>query len=84
MQTLVAPEHPHQRINIFFDGQLQKTAVLSQFKDNRTSIPIPPSISKQSNVEIQFELPDAISPKELGMGDDGRRLAIGLQSATYR
>lgn len=84
MQALVAPRHPHQKINILLDGQLQKTAILSYFKDNRISIPIPPSISKQSSVEIQFELPDAISPKELGMGDDRRRLAIGLQSATYR
>ena len=83
MQAFVSPKHDHQRVNIFLDGQLQKTATLSQFQDNRIAIPIPQSISKQSSVEIRFELPDAISPKELGMGEDARRLAIGLQSATY-
>lgn len=83
MQAFVSSKHPHQRINIFFDGQLQRTAILSQFKDNHISVPIPPSIANQSSVEVSFELPDAVSPKQLSMGDDDRRLAIGLQSATY-
>lgn len=83
MQALVSPQHPHQQVNIFIDGQLQKKTALSQFKDNHIFILLPPSISKQSSIEIAFELPDAISPKEMGMGDDGRRLGIGLQTATY-
>lgn len=41
-------------------------------------------VLQQKRMVISFELPDAVSPKELGTGRDPRRLAIGLYSFETR
>lgn len=82
--AFVSPQHPQQKMNFYINDQLQTTLLLSQSKDNHISIPIPNSAWNKSYLELKLDLPDAISPKALGMGNDERRLAIGLQSATYR
>ena len=37
----------------------------------------------EGSITIDFELPDAASPKSLKLGDDDRKLGIGLKSATF-
>ena len=39
---------------------------------------------KSNEVQIEFSLPDAISPKQLGIGEDARRLGISIKSITFK
>lgn len=84
VSAFVSPSHPKQRVEIYFDGKPQKIVTLSEAGENHLVIPIPEDLLNTAYLEIQFSLPDAKSPKELGMGDDDRHLAIGMKSATFR
>lgn len=46
--------------------------------EHNIKIPIPP-LQDRLNLNIQFLIPDAISPKELGE-DDSRKIGIGIIS----
>jgi hypothetical protein len=39
---------------------------------------------KPNIAQIDFVFKDAVSPKELGIGEDERKLAIAIQSVTFR
>jgi len=34
--------------------------------------------------QLEFRLPDAARPKDIGLGDDSRKLALGLVALTVR
>ena len=54
-------------------------------KDTSKEIIIPIVQSKTKDyIVVELRTPDAISPKELGIGDDVRKLAVGLESAVFR
>jgi hypothetical protein len=80
VRAFVSPKHPTQRVEIWVNGQLQKTVSLNAFEGNRFSVKVPAtdSTAKQSALII-FKMPDAISPKSLGLGADDRKLGIGLE-----
>ena len=59
------------------------TFVLARAEDNIIRVDIPPIPRNRLNFKIEFNLPDAISPKELKMSEDSRKLAIGIISATF-
>ena len=58
-------------------------AILHKFEGNELSIPLPQLTNKKLPITIDFELPNAASPKELNLGNDERKLGIGLKSATF-
>jgi hypothetical protein len=35
-----------------------------------------------AGLKVEFRLPDAASPRDLGLGDNVRKLAIGLKAMT--
>ncbi len=45
-------------------------------------VQIPADCVQDGNLELRFVLPSAISPKELGRSNDGRELAISMESFT--
>ena len=88
-RAFVSPKHAIQRVEVWVNGQLQKTVALSAFESNRFSVTVPATkVSNAANnthatsqpTVIVLKMPDAISPKALGIGEDVRQLGIGLET----
>ena len=48
-------------------------------------VKIPYAAMQGSGVlKLEFRLPDAARPKDIGLGDDSRKLALGLVALTVR
>ena len=50
---------------------------------SQISFSIPKECLKDNILSLQLELPDAVSPKELGDGEDGRKLALAITSIEF-
>lgn len=67
-----------QRVGIYISGvKVDEWAVDS---GGVYSTVVPRTLVKDSSLGILFDLPDAISPKELDINEDQRQLAVALQS----
>ena len=92
MRALVSPKHPQQTVEVWVNSQFQKKVILSQGQGNQIFVEIPqastnnsaPSAPKQDYVTIELRLPNKAKPKDLGIGDDTRELAIGLVGGVWR
>lgn len=83
-RAFITPKHPKQRVTIAINGQAMPTsdAVLYQ-EFNSIQVTIPPSALGQKTITLTLGFPDKITPKSLGLGDDVRQLAIGIESARF-
>ena len=84
MRALVTSSHPTQEIGIWVNGQFQKKVFLSHDDGNTVFIAIPKTMPEQDFVTIELRLPNKVKPKDLGIGDDMRELAIGLIRGVWR
>ncbi len=81
-QGFAPPGHP-QRILVSLNGAAPQEYQYGTGEETRTiEIALPETVAQQ--VHILFSFPDAISPKELGMGDDTRKIGIGVRSIEFR
>ncbi|AND71078.1 hypothetical protein ATSB10_36240 [Dyella thiooxydans] len=79
---LVTAKHPRQRVTVFLDGRVMSS---SDVVYPRTSLGFnvdisPELLEAERKLRIDFDLPDAVSPRSVGLGNDGRVLALGLKS----
>jgi hypothetical protein len=79
--ALVKGDH-FQRVWISVNGERKQEFLLTNTADKNIDLTIASSSGNQG--EIDFELPDAISPKDLGINADTRQLAIGVKSIEIR
>jgi hypothetical protein len=80
--VLVTVNHPHQRISVSLNGDpvVEQTVT---YPDSTIAfdVGIPPHLADSARkLRYRFDLPDAIKPNAIGLGVDGRVLAIGLKS----
>lgn len=83
VKALIGNMHPLQRVEIWVNGQMQKTVTLDKFDGNVIEIALPKETARNFCL-IEFRLPDAVSAKELGIGSDVRKLAIGLEGGVLK
>ena len=83
VRGFLTTKHKQQRVHVSVNGEDVFDTVLTFASSGNTelSIPLPSNVSDRSGYDIDFELPDAASPSELGMGGDTRKLGIGVISA---
>ena len=89
-RAFINPKHPTQRVIVKLNGQTEsaQTFTLSQ-ESNQIRIPMPANVASaasnqgQKTITITLGFPDKITPKSLGLGDDVRQLAIGIESARF-
>lgn len=76
------PEKKKEQKIIIRAGQQELVHKIFSYPDTASPIVfmLPPSISKKDTVFLKFLLPDAVSPKLLGMSSDHRMLAYFLTS----
>ena len=81
LNVLLAGNHNQQRMRPMLNGVALQEIVL---RNNQELISLDISKAvKQGRNHLVIELPDAISPKELGLNSDERTLGIGLKSLRF-
>lgn len=84
--AFVQPGQPNQRVIVSLNGEQVLSTRLTQLQGNRLEIPITAAIHQRlkddDRLNIELQLPDAISPRELGINDDSRIMGLGLKSLT--
>jgi hypothetical protein len=84
--AFVTAMHPAQTVEVSINGVHALTTRLTTLQGNRIEIPltaaIRAAIANDTLTRIHLDLPDAISPKQLGLGDDSRVMGLGLKSLT--
>ena len=83
LRAFIHPKHPTQTVEIKVDGQYAQKVVLNRFEGNDVKLPIPPSAYGKEWLQVDFTIPQAVSPKTLGIAPDDRLLGIGLKSAVF-
>lgn len=84
LRALVNGNHPYQKVAVSIDGQKPIDFLLSKFDSNILILAIPISSGPAKIITVEFELPNAISPKDIGIDPaDNRLIAIGLVSAKF-
>jgi hypothetical protein len=83
VRSFVNAKQPTQNVEITVDGQSAQKFSLSRFEDNQIKVRIPSSAFGKEWLDITFKLPNAVSPKALGMAPDDRILGIGLKNVVF-
>jgi hypothetical protein len=85
-RALVTPAHPKQDVAVKINGALVLNVSLVTAGDTLIEIPVPKDMQEKSTalglMRVRFEFPNAVQPKHIGLNDDGRHLALGLQAIT--
>lgn len=80
--AFVLPQNPKQVVRAWINGELANTWTHTLENNlQKVSLPIP-KIEKSipNSLLIEFEFSQAVSPSQLGLSDDSRRLGIRLKS----
>ena len=83
LRAFFGPKQVNQVLEWQIDGGAIQKAVLNQFERSIIKIPIPPSAYGKDWLYISIKIPNAISPKVLGLGADDRLLGIGLKQVVF-
>ena len=77
---IVPGKHDSQMVNVFINGNPIDQWMFTEEGEQEKTLIIPNSWTSQGVLSINLEMPDAKSPKELGVSEDARKLAIAIHS----
>jgi hypothetical protein len=81
--AFVSGKAPRQRVNIGIAGQTARTVRYDEAHSDQTiSLALPADVGER--VEIDLGLPDAVSPQQLGLSTDTRKLGLFVQSIEFK
>jgi len=87
-RALVSPAHPKQDVEISVNGIPAASVRLTAYAANRIRVPLPDAareaLRKYGALRLEFRLPDTVRPKDIGLDNDPRALALGLLAITLR
>jgi hypothetical protein len=80
-QAFVSPKHPHLAIEVFANGSKLGGWQLSfGVEAGELEARVPRAlVPEDGHLRITFMIKDPVSPKELGISDDHRRLGLALR-----
>lgn len=79
LRAFVGPKNQIQRLYISVNDRNLPHVNLTEFENNIVKIPLTNSDRGESELSINLEIPDAVSPSQLGLSDDPRLLGVGLK-----
>lgn len=82
LSAFIYPPIASQRAQVSINGDVVADLVLTSPVPGTIEISLPPN-REERVLNLDFRLPDARSPKEIGMSADERRLSIGLISLDF-
>jgi hypothetical protein len=80
LRALVSDKYPNQLIDIYINNRLIKSISLVKASGNVIEIPIEKNDLQSNFIDIKFKFKNPIRPIDLGINEDDRVLAIGLES----
>lgn len=83
LRAFNVPQTSSQNIQIWIDGLLIKNLSVSSDKGQEFSIDLPRNFKFNNPMKIEFRNLIPHSPKELGLSEDARKIAIGLESIEF-
>lgn len=81
--ALLTPQKPVQKLRLRINQEGWQVFELRHTQNNVLVLPIPPSAFKQAYLDLEWDIENPQSPKELGISEDTRPIAVGLQSITF-
>ena len=78
----MTPVHPVQKVEFWVNGNLLQTESLNQSNAKMVKIFVPATVNMQKDLTLTLKYLNSISPRKLGIGNDTRLLAIGIESVT--
>jgi len=84
VRALITDAHPVQIVSVFLNGVFQRKFSLTKGEGNLIDIDLsllPPS---KNRFTVELKIDNPMSPKELGLSEDFRKLGIGLVSAELK
>ena len=87
LQALVTPSHPVQRISIRLDDGPAIPFDLRSQQSNTITMKLPNILNTDTFpqcIKVDIESLNPVKPNQLGLGDDGRLLSVGLISALLK
>lgn len=74
----------YQTLKISTNGIFIGVFYLHSFENNLVQFSLPELSKEQGYVFIELNYSEPISPKEIGLGDDSRKIAVGLKSIEFK
>jgi hypothetical protein len=84
LRALISAGRPIQELEIFSDGQRRFSGELKQSDKNNIVITLTEQDLNQGFVKLEFVPKTRVTPKEIGIGDDDRKISIGLNTALFQ
>lgn len=83
LNALLTPQKPVQILRLRINQESWQVFELRHTQNNELVLPIPPSAFKQAYIDLEWDIENPQSPKELGISMDARKIAVGLESITF-
>jgi hypothetical protein len=83
LNALLSPQKPEQMIRLRINQGSWQTFLLRQPKGNELVLPLLQLTEQQAYLDLEWEIENPQSPKDLGISDDTRKIAVGLESITF-
>jgi hypothetical protein len=80
MRAFISPQIPSQNIEVWINGDLIDKLNIANNASQEFMINLPKNINKNKEIQIKFANLKPLSPKALGLSQDDRQIAIGLES----
>jgi len=73
-------EHPVQTVVVQVEGGISETVQYSRAEalSRVLVLPLPDAALRRGRVRVSFQIADPVSPQQLGLGPDPRRLGVGV------
>jgi Family of unknown function (DUF6311) len=67
-----------QKVAVWVDGKYATMWQVLQGAERDYSVALPPRASSQTPISVELRVEDPVTPKQLGLGNDERRLGLGM------
>jgi hypothetical protein len=84
LRAFVTPQVSKQNIEIWINGQLAREASMASNQSQELVIDLPEKLNPKKEVLIEFKGLNPQSPKAIGLSQDDRQIAIGLESILFK
>lgn len=77
-------KYTSRSLDVYINGEFIKRVTLNDSRSNLLRLPIPQSALSREILTLKFLIENPLSPYELGMSMDRRKLGVGIQSAVFK
>jgi hypothetical protein len=83
LRAFITPQISTQNIEIFINGKLGKKVFISSNQGQEIIIDLPKNLEPKKEILLEFKGLSPESPKKIGLSEDDRQIAIGLESIMF-